>query len=62
MTRKDYILLASELAEGRPRRGASEDYSEGYWSAVDHVAQALADDNSRFDRDRFIEAIRRGGP
>ena len=53
MTRKDYELIAAVLKAQR----------SGYWqqegdrdSIVQALADALAGDNPRFDRDRFIKA------
>ena len=48
MTCKDYILIANAL----------RDSGEDYFLAVINLADALAADNPRFDRDRFIEATR----
>lgn len=54
MSRKDYILIAaalkaaSESVTGLERKGVQ-------WAARD-LAQALARDNARFNRERFLEA------
>ncbi len=48
MTRKDYILLAEAVA----RLADSADKA----SVVHAIAYALASDNPRFDRDRFLRA------
>ena len=58
MTRKDYEAIARAIARSR-----------GHWAAVDiavhaieatteQIAIALAADNPRFDRERFIAAAR----
>lgn len=57
MTRKDYVIIAAAIAKAR-----EETYNHGSdaWYAVDvvagQVADALAADNSRFDKARFVEA------
>lgn len=60
MTRKDYELIAenirrrinNDIANNVVRAG----HIEGIASTVAAVATALAQDNSRFDASRFIEA------
>ena len=58
MTRKDYIRLADAFARSRPDEDippASPVWLQ--WRAdVHRVADALAGDNGRFDRDRFARA------
>jgi hypothetical protein len=55
MTRKDYVLIAEALASVRneyadaPMRNTHTDCCEA-------VADALARDNARFDRARFLKA------
>ena len=65
MTRKDYVLIAEALRAVRPRAGdanATADVVQwmgrlDQWSDVAlSVAEALARDNERFDRLRFLEA------
>ena len=53
MTRKDYERLAAALLRTRPM---SDDRFDGWKDAVEAVAGALADDNPRFDRARFLAA------
>lgn len=58
MTRKDYVLLAAALREARVEVTSNELYTvfKGWKRAVDALADALAKDNPRFDRDRFLAA------
>lgn len=54
MTRKDYVLIADRL---RSRRAHTAGYATaGFDHAVEAVADALAADNPRFDRARFLIA------
>ena len=58
MTRKDYELIARVLAF--TRTSAKSDLSpqaDNMWRvACGDIADALASENPRFDRDRFLEA------
>ena len=58
MTQKDYILLAAALREQRPI--GQEDCKLAclvQWERdVDAIAEALEQDNPRFDRDKFLDA------
>lgn len=58
MTRQDFELIAATLADSRPKSAPgvrTERYNQ--WIAtVKAFADALAADNPRFDRDRFIVA------
>jgi len=63
MTRKDYIRLAAALREAvneATYRGTdardSQLLSIGVWSATRLIADALAAENYRFDRERFYDA------
>jgi hypothetical protein len=58
MSHKDYVLLAGALAEGKPDTFAPGAFVNGYATAVLQVARALARDNPRFDRERFMAAAR----
>ena len=52
MTRKDYVLLAAAIA-------SADCYDDGELigpAVVQAIADALAQDNPRFDRDRFLTA------
>lgn len=59
MTRKDYILIAEALKSARPA-----DDSNNFTAARAHhndrvsrlMAERLARDNPRFDRERFLKA------
>lgn len=52
MTRKDYIALAEALHEAHEESGLST----GWALTVDKIANVLAADNPRFDRERFVRA------
>lgn len=63
MTRKHYVALAAALKEARTAatyRGANDRDSQLISIGVDlacrEIADALAADNGRFDRDRFARA------
>jgi hypothetical protein len=59
MTRKDYVIIASHLAAARSRVAGG--FSMAEQSAFDYtvgaVIAALAADNPRFDRTRFLAAV-----
>jgi hypothetical protein len=56
MTRKDYVLIATAL--NRARDHGSFNYEEKSQHEFDchYVADALSQDNPRFDRARFLKA------
>jgi len=60
MTRKDYILIAAALRDCKPREkvGDFTDEMVGacFRDVCDYLANALARDNPRFDRERFLKA------
>ena len=62
MTRKDYVLIAAALTQakldilGKEPPEAHSDLLDGRDYAVEHIADALARDNPRFDRERFLKA------
>ncbi len=64
MTRKDYVLIAETLLAERMRVIDSREYDDGeredYETQCERDARALADalanDNPRFDRERFLKA------
>ena len=61
MTRKDYILIAAALKESRshiasPNASLRDARSETLDVTVGRLAEALASDNPRFDRERFLTA------
>lgn len=58
MTRKDYILIARALSGAMPVSPESDRVKEAWSTAVDALAYALASDNARFDRERFLRACR----
>lgn len=58
MTRKDYVLIAAALASAQP-----DPYADGarflerqHKRDCEDIADALASDNPRFDRARFLRA------
>ncbi len=62
MTRKDYIRLANALKQAKvSARNSSSDRTEdrvdGIDYAVGYIAQALQEDNSRFDAKKFLAAV-----
>lgn len=58
MSRKDYIVIAAALREAVVNADAAGDPREklGARNAAALVAKALAQDNPRFDRERFLTA------
>jgi hypothetical protein len=65
MTRKDYIILAAALAAARSSvdaLGYTADRAQQRRAGVDDAAEAIADrlaeDNPRFDRNRFLDVAR----
>jgi hypothetical protein len=58
MTRKDYILLADALRAARRYVFDHGNTGEEAVAVASHfVIEALARDNPRFDRERFLEAL-----
>lgn len=53
MTRKDYVLIAAAIAK-MPDFASSLRTAKA--SAAASLADALASDNARFDRERFLKA------
>lgn len=61
MTKKDYVLIAAALKEARTQIPQTERYEYtferlGNSRAAWYVAKALAKENARFDRYRFLAA------
>jgi hypothetical protein len=58
MTRKDYILIADALKAARSSYTLPNVaiYHNGIANAAQRLADALARDNPRFDRERFLKA------
>lgn len=56
MSRKDYIALAAALASIQPPANDDPAAIVTWEACVTKIAQTLAYDNSRFDRDRFLGA------
>lgn len=59
MTRKDYVLIAAALKDARA--STPEANHVGVDVAASNIAHALARDNPRFDRARFLKAAGVGG-
>ena len=55
MTRKDYTAFAAELIEIKPPKRKRSAYLQ-WETCVRRVAHVFADDNPRFDRERFYDA------
>lgn len=57
MTRKDYVLLAAALRDAKPNRYGQYIGRIKQWHAdCAAVCKALAQENSAFDAQRFIDA------
>lgn len=60
MTRKDYVLIAGALKSSHVsntlNNGNRALYNNGIDNAASLIADALARDNPRFDRERFLKA------
>ena len=61
MTRKDYVAIATALnrtypAHRRELDGKPDEAVAQWQFSVDAIADVLAEDNPRFDRDRFLKA------
>lgn len=55
MTRKDYVLLAQAI-RGSFAAVKNAEQQNGVKTAAERLSDALAADNPRFDRTRFLEA------
>jgi len=58
MTRKDYELLATAIAQAYSEC-KTEECKKGVESAMEHVIHALQFDNPRFNPQRFVSAVKR---
>jgi len=56
MTRKDYVLIARALNDSRPITSSNQFAHAQHHNDCTFIARALANDNPRFDRERFLEA------
>ena len=62
MTRKDYVAIAAAIALTRDYIARTEpeenqiDMRDGAALAAEHIANVMAQDNPRFDRQRFLKA------
>lgn len=63
MSKKQYELLANALAKSKPPSVGNETsaHDEQWAKDVDAIADALGDDNPRFDKERFTDWIMHGG-
>ena len=57
MSRKDYEIIAAALAAAR-HGFVSDEYKQAVFITAGFIADALAADNPRFDRERFLAAAR----
>lgn len=56
MTRRDFLKLSAALREARPGPPQFRSIEQQVWmEAVCKVCDAIAEDNPRFDRARFLE-------
>lgn len=55
MTRKDYVLIAEALRLARSA-GTGAGHDAGIYDAARVLAETLANDNPRFDSERFLKA------
>ena len=58
MTRKDYELLATAIAQAYSECKTDE-CRKGVEAVMEHVAHALQFDNPRFNTQRFVSAVKR---
>ena len=56
MTRKDYILIAGALRNEYEK--TTKDFRLGVNCAAQRIANVLAADNPRFDREHFLSVVR----
>lgn len=56
MTRKDYVLIAAALKSSQLEQFRDGAQPFQHEVSCKRVADALATDNPRFDRDRFLKA------
>lgn len=56
MTRKDYVKIAEVLKNSKPSGEESPQAHTRWGGLVYRMATMLAEDNKRFDEDKFIQA------
>lgn len=56
MTRKDYIIIAAALLESKPESHWDANKKAQWLVSCNRIADALANDNPRFNRGRFLNA------
>lgn len=56
MTRKDYTAISRLIANHLPIHAPLDDSHLGSTRFINRLADYLADDNPRFDREKFIAA------
>lgn len=57
MTKKDYIKIALAIAYAQSRSGSKNSNNVDLKTLVHTFADMLANDNPRFDRNRFIDYV-----
>ena len=55
MTRKDFVALAEAIRRAKPENELPE-VRQGRVNVAESIADALYNDNMRFDRERFLKA------
>lgn len=58
MTRKDYIVIAGALRQALTYHAGNEEAQIGVISASHSLAEALRDNNPRFDKAHFFAVVR----
>ena len=60
MTKKDYEAIARAIERTTHHNAVDSNYNEGWHGAITAIrcrlADVMADDNPRFDRQRFLKA------
>jgi hypothetical protein len=56
MTRKDYVAIAAAIRRIMDSNGRNDVEKGAVSDAAHYIADAMRDDNARFDRARFLEA------
>lgn len=56
MTRKDYKLIAQAISEAHEDNWGDSIANEGIYWVTKLLAESLAKDNPRFNRDKFMQA------
>jgi len=56
MTRKDYVIIAETIENVLFTYNMDEVVEEAFSSLADALSDKFAEDNQRFDRDKFVKA------